>query len=336
MIPPGRLNAIQNDPRVYFVEPNHPVFTNAQTVPTGITRTNTNTNPNMGINGADDFRINVDVAVIDTGIATHADLNLVGHVDCSGNATTCAVGGTDENGHGTHVAGTIAALDNGDGVVGVAPGARLWGVRVMDRRGNGYVSWTIKGLDWVLANAGTIEVVNMSLGCQCTSAAQNTAIANVVNAGVVVVAAAGNNGANASIWSPGNHPDVITVSAIADFDGVAGGLGKSTCFRDTDDTLYTYSNFGSLIEIAAPGVCIYSTSTRGGYATLSGTSMAAPHVAGAAAILASRSNPNSRADVMYIQSLLLQTGNYNWTDESGDGIKEPLLDLSNASVFAPL
>ncbi len=248
----------------------------------------------------------------------------------------CTSGGTDGNGHGTHVAGTIGALDNGIGSVGVAPGARLWAVRVLNNQGSGYTNQIIAGIDWVRQNAASIEVANMSLGCECTSAAQNTAITNLVNAGVVVVVAAGNSDKNASTFSPANHPDVITVSALADFNGLAGGGAASTCRVDQDDTLADFSNWGSPVEIAAPGVCIYSTWMGGGYNTISGTSMASPHVAGAAALLASRTNPNNRTDVLNIRQALINAGNFNWTDDSGDGIKEPLLDVSNTTVFNPV
>jgi subtilisin family serine protease len=339
IVPPGRLAALQRDPRVAYVEPNQVWTIQAQTTPTGISRTFAASNSKITINGVDDRRIDVDVAVIDTGISAHPDLNVAQRVNCV-NAfffiARCVSGGTDGNGHGTHVAGTIGALDNGVGVVGMAPGARLWSVRVLNDQGSGYTNQIIAGIDYVRANAASIEVANMSLGCECTSAAQNTAITNLVNAGVVVVVAAGNSHKDASTFSPANHPDVITVSALADFNGQPGGGAAPTCRTDQDDTLADFSNFGSQVEIAAPGVCIYSTWLNGGYNTISGTSMASPHVAGAAALLASMHNPNSRTDVLNIRAALMQYGNLNWTDDSGDGIKERLLDVSNTSVFNPV
>jgi subtilisin family serine protease len=154
--------------------------------------------------------------------------------------------------------------------------------------------------------------------------------------GVVYVVAAGNSDKDASTFSPANHPDVVTVSALADFDGVPGGLGSPTCRTDEDDTLANFSNFGSLVEIAAPGVCINSTWLNGGYNTISGTSMASPHVAGAAAvIIATSGKPTNKTGALAVRQKLIDTGNFNWTDDSGDGIKEPLLDLSNTTVYNP-
>ncbi len=327
---PARLAALRADPRVAYVEIDQIVSAFDYTVPTGIQRIFAPGNGNIDIDGLDDWRVDVDVAVIDTGIdLAHPDLNVFASTNCA--QTTCGSGGNDDNGHGSHVAGTIGALDNGIGVVGVAPGARLWSVKVLDRNGSGFISWIIAGIDYVTANANSIEVANMSLGCECTSAAMNTAIANSVAAGVVYAVAAGNSDKNASTFSPANHPDVITVSALADFNGASGGGASPTCRADQDDTLADFSNWGSTVEIAAPGVCILST-VPGGYATYSGTSMASPHVAGAAALLASGS---STLSPVQIRQALISNGNLNWTDDSGDGTQERLLDVSNTTVFAP-
>lgn len=328
VVPSGQLRRLKADPRVLYVEPVYIARTTVQTIPTGLVRSYASTNTALDIDGVDDFRVNVDVAVIDTGVdLDHPDLNVVGYTRCT--RGSCRTNGSDDsNGHGTHVAGTIGALDNGIGPVGFAPGARIWSVGVLGTNGSGSTADIIAGINWVTARASTIEVANMSLGGEFTSAALNTAITNSVNAGVVYVVAAGNSDKNASTFTPANHPDVITVSALADFNGLPGGGAASTCRADVDDTLADFSNFGAVVEIAAPGVCIYSTWKSGGYNTISGTSMASPAVAGAAALLASVNNPNTRTAVLNIRSQLVSTGNFNWTDDSGDGIKEPLLDVT--------
>ncbi len=238
------------------------------------------------------------------------------------------------------MAGSAAALDNGIGVVGMAPGARLHAVKVLNDRGSGYMSWIVAGIDWVTARADTIEVANMSLGCECSSAAQDKAITNSVAAGVTYAVAAGNSDKDAATFSPANHPDVITVSALADFDGKEGwAVGNATsppyCRVDQDDTLADFSNFGLLVELAAPGVCIQSTWPGGGYNTISGTSMASPHVAGAAALLASTRSTATKGDTVAIKDLLVKYGNTVWTDDSKDGQPEALLDVSSEEMFAP-
>ncbi len=340
VVPEGRLNALERDPRIASVEANQEVHTFAETeVPTGVQRIFADDNANITIDGNDDHRIDVDVAVIDTGIdLDHPDLNVATSTDCSGGSpfkAKCGDGGDDDNGHGTHVAGTIGAVDNGTGVVGVAPGARLHSVKVLDADGSGYVSWIVAGIDHVTATrtdddpSNDIEVANMSLGFAGSNSALDEAITNSVAAGITYAVAAGNSADDATNYSPANHPDVITVSALADTDGEAGGLGDGSSWG-ADDTLASFSNYGDAIDIAAPGVDIEST-YPGGYNTLSGTSMASPHVAGAAALLAA-SDSYTPAQ---IRDTILAEGNFDWTDDSGDGIHEPLLDVKNTEVFAP-
>jgi subtilisin len=341
MVPAGRLIALQKDPRVKYVVEDMERSISAQTVPTGIQRIFAQGNGNLNIDGTDDYRVDVDVAVIDTGVDfQHPDLNVVGGVNCTGTilTATCKTGGDDDHYHGTHVAGTIAALDNGMGVVGVAPGARIWAVKVLDKRGSGYSSWIIAGIDWVAANAATIEVANMSLGGSGYSKAEYDAIQSAVNKGVAFAVAAGNSDADANNYSPAAFDNVLTVSALADFNGLPGGGAAATCRTDVDDTLADFSNWGSAVDIAAPGVCILSTYPleKGEYGTISGTSMASPHAAGALALLASRNNPGNAADVSNLYNQVKNAGNTNWVDDSGDGIKEKLLDVSNATLFNPV
>ena len=338
---PRQAAEIGEDERVLMIEQNQ-VFSIAQTgqtIPTGVSRVFALGNANLGIDGIDDWRVDADVAVLDTGIDfDHPDLNLVMAIDCtwSGpNEGTCAGTRDDGHGHGTHVAGTIGALDNDFGVVGVAPGVRLWAVKVLTNYGTGTTAQIVAGIDFVAEHAGEIEVANMSLGGRGESEVMDLAISGAVADGVTFSLAAGNAAIDIDAYPyyhPAGHPDAITVSALADFDGLPGGLAQYTCRVDDDDTLIYFSNYGAGVDITAPGTCIYSTYMEGGYATMSGTSMAAPHVAGAAAIRASSCSSCTPAD---IKSALLAAGNFNWTDDSPDEIQEPLLDLSNENVFAP-
>ncbi|MGD2075834.1 MAG: S8 family serine peptidase [Gammaproteobacteria bacterium] len=328
------------DPRIAHVEEDLPVTAFAQTPPTGVQRILADFGE-LDIDGTDDYRVDVDAAVLDTGIdRQHLDLNVVGGANClqsTGGGPPWArtyfcddtLDGDDDHYHGTHVAGTIGALDNDIGVVGVAPGARLWAVKVLDQQGSGSLSGIIAGIDWVVGT-GVIEVINMSLGGSGSSTAMNEAVQSAVASGVTVVVAAGNDDDDAANHTPANAPDAITVSALADFDGAAGANGSPTCRLDQDDTLADFSNWGETVDIAAPGVCILSTYPieQGEYGTISGTSMASPHVAGAAALLASRGNGPQQ-----IREALVNSGNFYWTDDSGDGDHEPLLDINTG--FAP-
>ncbi len=327
---------IANDPRVDWVQPDTEVHAFGQTLPTGINRADAELNATAKIDGVDE-RVNVDVAVIDTGIdLTHPDLNVYRSTNCSGGSPfkkSCGTGGDDDNGHGSHVAGTIAALDNSTGPVGVAPGARLWAVKVLNSNGSGYQSWIVAGIDYVAANAAEIEVANMSLGgggsddgnCgNSNNDAEHKAICNAVGKGVTFAVAAGNSDADSAKSVPAAYDEVITVSALADFDGVAGGLGTPTCRTDEDDTFANFSNWGSDVDIIAPGVCIYSAWKDGGYNTISGTSMASPHVAGAAALYKAN---NPLAAPAVVRDALIGLGTTDWSNvDDGDLIKEPLLN----------
>lgn len=257
---------------------NQKVFTqiNHQELPMGIDRVDGDLSPTRNnINS-----INADIAVLDTGIdLDHEDLNVYQQISFIPNTNSA----DDDHGHGTHIAGIAAAKNNELGTVGIAPGARLWAVKVLEETGIGDMSTLVKGLDYVAENADQIDVAVLSLGCECKSNALDIAVNNVVNLGVTLVVAAGNDGTNAETFSPANNPNVITVSAIVDTDGKCGGNGQSTSYGQ-DDTLATFSNYGDIVDISAPGVEIFSTYKSNSYTSLSGTSMAAPHVAGAAAL----------------------------------------------------
>ena len=274
-MPAGRIAALRANPNVQLVVPDAPLTVENAEVPPGIRRIGADrvTGTKVGTRNA----VDVDIAVLDTGVNPHPDLTIAGGANCT-SGTGCVTGSyTDAHGHGTHVAGSAAAKDDGLGVVGSAPGARVWAVKVLGDTGGGYMSWFVAGLDWVVSHGG-IEVVNASLGGPLTPTV-DAAIARATEAGVVVVVAAGNASADAAGTSPASAPNAITVSAYQDSDGAPGGLGGWG-----DDTFASFSNFGEVVDIAAPGVSIYSTSRAGGYEYKSGTSMASPHVAGAAAV----------------------------------------------------
>lgn len=343
------VEQLRGNPKVKYVEPNRKVTVDAQTLPTGLSRSFAAEQPALDIDETDDVRINADVAIIDTGVDyLHPDLNVVARTDCSNKELGCVDNtSTDKFGHGTHVAGIVGALDNSFGAVGIAPGARLWSVKVLNDNGTGSDFTIIAGIEWVTAHASEIEVANMSLGHVGVSASMIEKIAESINAGVVFAVAAGNDNADVKDYSPSSSPDAIVTSALSDYDGKVGGLAKQNCetsiARGKDDVLAAYSNWGSNVDIAAPGTCIYSTLPTTGsvygsnYKLLTGTSMASPHVAGAAAILAAQANPNSKADVEAIKQKLVAEGNLNWNDNSNDGVHEPLLDLrpptSEANTF---
>jgi subtilisin family serine protease len=290
VIPDDKLAEVRNDPRVAEVVPDSIVHADVQTLPTGIDRINADTNGVAKIDGIDE-RVNVDVAILDTaGDDAHPDLNIWAVANC-----TDSLVDSDDDGHGTAVGGIIGALDNNIGVVGVAPGARLWNIRVM-AQGSGRTSWTICGMDLVTRYAvdqgnglGDIEVANLSLsgsGTDSTCAdTYHAAFCRAVAAGVTVVVSAGNQRSNAATRTPAAYDEVITVSALADSDGKRGGLGPRTpTWGDLDDSFAQFSNFGADVDIAAPGEDTLSTALNGGYEAFHGTSAAAPFVAGAAAI----------------------------------------------------
>lgn len=264
----AQLAQLKSDPTVQAIEEDQPVHASAQTIPWGITKTDDTLSSTLAGNGAGTVS-GVNVYVIDTGIAAHPDLNLVRHTNLVGDSKNY-----DCNGHGTHVAGTIGARDDSAYVVGMAPGVRLTGVKVLDCNGSGYTSTVIKGVDWVTANAVKPAVANMSLGGGASSMLDN-AVSKSIKAGVVYAIAAGNAAVDACTQSP------------ARIGGALGGAITVAATTDTDAEA-SFSNFGSCVDIWAPGVSILSTYLNSGLAIASGTSMASPHAAGAAALYLSR------------------------------------------------
>jgi subtilisin len=321
---------LRNDPEVAAVVADQTFRISAQTLPTGIDRVDGELSSTVSGDGSGE--VDVDIAVIDTGIdLDHPDLNARNGRNC----VTPGAPAEDDHGHGTHVAGTAAARDNSIGVVGVAPGALVWAVKVLNAVGSGTTSQIVCGIDWVTANAGTIEVANMSLGgsslfgsfstCSSTWDPMHPAICRSVNAGVTYAVAAGNSAANANSFVPATYAEVITVSALADFNGQPGGGAAATCRADEDDTFANFSNYGGDVDLIAPGVCILSTYLGGGYNTFSGTSMASPHVAGAAGLYKAINPGRSPAQV---RTALQSAGNLNWNDaDDPDPTKERLLNV---------
>jgi subtilisin family serine protease len=206
-------------------------------------------------------------------------------------------------------------------VVGVVPGARIWSVRVLNNAGSGSTSSVICGIDWVTAthtdgnSSNDIAVANMSLGGSgsdsggCSNGdAEHRAICRSVAAGVTYAVAAGNDGADFQSSAPAAYNEVLTVTAVADFNGQPGGGASPTCRTDVDDSAADFSNYATLSTdqahtIAAPGVCILSTWKGGGYNTISGTSMATPHETGVAALCVATGACNGLTPAQIIQKL---------------------------------
>ena len=353
-VPTIALAALKTDPRVAQVVPEQTFAATDRGLPIGIDRVDADLSPTARIDSVDEPRADVDVAVLDTGIdARHPDLNVVGRHDCQGGNEL-----DDPDGHGTHVAGIIGGLDNGVGVVGVAPGARLWAVRVLDRQKRASAGELLCGIDWVTGtrldgNRGNdIEVVNLSMHASgradgaCGRSNGNVvhqAICRSVEAGVTYVVSAGNDSADAGRVVPAAFEEVIAVSALADSDGRPGGHGgRPECRDDIDDTLADFSNTGRDVDLIAPGVCVVSTEplyrvrpsageaqeyvNRLGYGVRSGTSSAAPHVAGAAAVYLIG---HPEASPSQVRAALRAEGSRRWDDdEDVDGIQEPLVNIA--------
>jgi minor extracellular protease Epr len=217
---------------------------------------------------------NVEIAIIDTGISRkHPELDVMGGVNLIGKKKSN--NWKDDNGHGTHVAGIIAARNNDIGVVGVAPDAELYAIKVLNQYGRGYISDVIEGMEWAVQN--NISIISMSLGTRSYSQAFEEACSNAYNYGALLVAAAGNSGdgnlSTDDVLYPAKFDSVIAVSAV-----------------DSGDIAPPWSADGSGVELAAPGVSIFSTWPKDGYTYKSGTSMAAPFVSGVAALFWSK-NP---------------------------------------------
>ena len=270
--------------------------------------------------------VDVDIAILDTGIKVHWDYDVAGGFNSVASYNDpnawdddqCCWPTPQTYGHGTHVAGIAAAIMGNGSMAGVAAGARLWAVKVLDADGNGFATDIAAGLDWAVAQG--IPVANLSLSaagtvsgdCNTTTDVVYQAVCNAVANGTTVVVSAGNYHVDAAGYVPASFDEVITVAALSDWDGQPGGLASQACSSSQasaggpDDTLAKFSNYGSDVDIIAPGVCIRSHGNDGYDYTVSGTSQAAPHVAGAAAIYL---HHHPGATVAQVRAALLARGN---------------------------
>jgi aqualysin 1 len=303
-IPDQRLDEVLAEERIDYIERDGTVTIVAQKLPWGNDKieadvSSTKAGDNTGVVS------NVNAYVIDTGIdKKHADLNVVNHVNFTrGKNTDC-------NGHGTHVAGTVAARDNERGVVGVAPGAPLTGVKVLGCGGSGSVSGVIEGIDWVTANSNKPAMANMSL-VGGASVALDYAVVKSAASGIFYAVASGNDDADACNYSParagaGTNNGIATVAAT-----------------NREDNETSWSNYGPCVDIWAPGARILSTKKGGGKTAKSGTSMASAHVGGGATLYLSSNTSASPTTV----ELALKTDATSTGTTSEDGTEIQRLDV---------
>jgi subtilisin/minor extracellular protease Epr len=310
-------NMKKND-KIAYIEPDYEVRALEETVPWGIARIGA---PSIHTNGNKGDGINI--AIIDTGINyNHPDLHdnyVAGHDFVNNDEDPI-----DDNGHGTHCAGIIAAIDNDIGVIGVAPEANLYSLKILDSTGSGSSSNLIAAIDWAIQTrydqnpSNNIQIISMSLGSDNGVTALESACSKAYDSGILLVAAAGNDGnkggSGDSVDYPGAYSSVIAVAAT-----------------DSMDKRASFSSTGPAVELAAPGVNIYST-YQGGYASLSGTSMACPHVAGTAALVLAANPSFTNGN---IRDRLAQTttdlGNSGRDNLYGFGI----VNAETAAVSAP-
>lgn len=310
-----QIQDLENNPLVDYVEADGTATINAkpgaptveaQTLPWGIDRVDADLSLTVAGDGGGAVS-GVNVYIIDTGIDyNHTDLNASSarHVNFTGSKQNY-----DCHGHGTHVSGTAAAKDNTQDVVGVAPGATLYGVKVLNCAGSGSWSGVIKGIDWVTANHSGPSVANMSLGGGANTSVDN-AVKNSALSGVFYAIAAGNSGADACNSSParaGTAHGVMTVAAT-----------------DPNDKETSWSNYGDCVDIWAPGLNILSTKKGGGTTTMSGTSMATPHVTGAGALYLS----GQAATPVEVEAALKRDAVETLNTTSKDGTAVTLLNVA--------
>ncbi len=307
-VPREALERLRSSAAVLRVEPDAIVRALGEQVPWGVSRIGA---PNAWPTSTGE---GVKVAILDTGIQyDHPDLaaNVKGGISLVGaENSTDPARWNDVNGHGTHVAGIVAAVANDLGVVGVAPAAWLYAVKVLADNGEGYLSDVVEGIDWCVSNG--MQVVNMSFGASEDFYSFRLACSKAYLQGLLLVAAAGNEG-DGGVSYPAKYESVIAVAAT-----------------DANDDVPSWSSKGPEVELAAPGVGIYSTYRGSSYATLSGTSMASPHVAGAAALLWARcpSLSNDRVRSL-LRDLAEDLGAPGWDNCYGYGlVRVPVYEVT--------
>ena len=363
--PEQGADALRHNPNVRGVFPDNPVFL-TETLPYGVKRIDAYVSGTPGGAYQAGYRgATSRIAILDTGTdLDHPDLAASIDAASGKNCIDTSLPPNDGYGHGTHVAGSAAAPLNGIGVVGVAPQATLVPVKIFDDAGNSSEALVLCGLEQIIGlntdgdTANDIDVASMSFGesrswGDCLNDPLHEAICRAAATGMVLVGGAGNSTANAGSFVPAAFPEVISVSALADFDGQPGGLAgcglvPDVGWFDCDDTFAFFSNYGASVDVIAPGVSIYSTWKDGGYKTSSGTSMATPHVSGVAALMKAVNHGLTGADVL---AMLRQSGECpggawadadsvpgcagqgQWTDDP-DGIAEPLVNALRAAQVA--
>lgn len=327
------LETILQNPNVDYVQRDVKVKAFAQSLPTGINRIDGDLSSTKSGDGSGS--VDADIAILDTGIdLNHPDLNVykqVTFVPGTSNAN-------DDDGHGTAVAGVAAAKDNSQGVVGVAPGARLWAIKVLDSNGMGSSSDIIKGIDYVTEHSDEIDVVNLSFGAVGRNDALHNAIIRSVSAGVTYAAAAGNEGIDASNVFPASYPEVIGVSAIVDTDGKCGGISSIATTAGKDDTFASFSNYGQVLDLAAPGVLVETTTSGDSYMSFSGTSAATAHVTGAVALYKLKNPEESPSNILNAleslgskQNTQCDGNGHGYFSGDRDANEEPLLYVAGAN-----
>ncbi|HKP91722.1 MAG TPA: S8 family serine peptidase [Thermoleophilaceae bacterium] len=296
----SQRGALAADPAVDFVGEDVAVQASGtaplaagETVPPGIRRVGAATLTEA--HGAAD----APVAVLDSGVdLRNADLNAVSGKNCVSTTATAQ----DDNGHGTNVAGILAARNAGSGVTGVAPGTRIYSVKVLNSKNSGTLSQILCGIDWVTANAAALGIKVANISVQGSGANDNDcgnrnndawhkAICRSVAAGVTYVASAGNSKTTLDKTIPAAYPEVLAVTAMTDTDGLAGAKGGAPKCKsgEADDRYASFSNYAANATaiahtLAAPGTCVVSDKLGGGTSTYYGTSQAAPHAAGTLAL----------------------------------------------------